>query len=419
MNETPPPGVTLGPKLRPVEPHWVEYQGKPHVYLKDPLVLAEGIVLVPQAMAPLLALCDGTRDVTALQSGFMLHTGAYLPLSEIQDLVAELDAALLLDNRASQMAEDQALMEYRTAEFRPPSHAGLVYPEESDEVTATIDGFYREVPPEDVEEPDGELVGIVCPHIDYARGHQTYARLWRRVGPSLDDVELIIIFGTDHRGGLGTLTPTTQSYATPLGVLPTDRDAVEQIAQALGTEKAFAEEAHHMREHSIELAAVWLHHALGGRSCPVVPVLCGSFHHFVSGEGNPADDEAVNALLQSLQNAAAGRKTLVIAAGDLAHVGPAFGDALPVDVAGRARLAAADEASLAAICDGDAEGFFELSRQEGDSRRICGLPPIYLALRYLEGTKGESLGYDQCPADSQGGSLVSIAGALLYRNGTT
>jgi hypothetical protein len=35
-------------------------------------------------------------------------------------------------------------------------------------------------------------------------------------------------------------------------------------------------------------------------------------------------------------------------------------------------------------------------------------------LRLLEGTKGDSLGYDQCPADDQNASAVSIVGALLY-----
>ena len=28
--------------------------------------------------------------------------------------------------------------------------------------------------------------------------------------------------------------------------------------------------------------------------------------------------------------------------------------------------------------------------------------------------EGESMGYEQCPADAAGGSLVSIVGALLY-----
>ncbi len=67
-----------------------------------------------------------------------------------------------------------------------------------------------------------------------------------------------------------------------------------------------------------------------------------------------------------------------------------------------------------AICDGDADAFFKLSQNERDPRRICGVPPMYLALRLLGSCKGESLGYTQCPADANGGSLVSIVGVLLY-----
>ena len=75
--------------------------------------------------------------------------------------------------------------------------------------------------------------------------------------------DLAIIFGTDHSGGLGKVTPTRQSYATPYGVLPTANGIVDRLADALGEEEAFAEELHHRKEHSIELASVWLHHAPG------------------------------------------------------------------------------------------------------------------------------------------------------------
>ena len=48
-----------------------------------------------------------------------------------------------------------------------------------------------------------------------------------------------------------------------------------------------------------------------------------------------------------------------------------------------------------------------------DQRRICGLTPIYLALRVLgEGVSGQVTAYDQCPADPMGGSLVSVAGVI-------
>ena len=107
------------------------------------------------------------------------------------------------------------------------------------------------------------------------------------------------------------------------------------------------------------------------------------------------------------------RKTLVIAAGDLAHVGPAFGDPTPWGRNERALLKSADESSLDAICRGDSERFLEGIRTEKDRRRICGLTPIYLTLRTLgDGVSGRVTAYDQCPADPIGGSLVSIAGVI-------
>jgi hypothetical protein len=255
---------------------------------------------------------------------------------------------------------------------------------------------------------------MVCPHIDYARGHATYAELWQRARSGLEEIELAIVLGTDHMGGPGTMTLTRQSYATPLGVLPTDVGVVEGVADVLGPDTAFAEEVHHVNEHSIELALVWMQHFLDGRPCRVVPVLCGSFHNFVTGEDDPGSDERIDAAIAALRQATAGRKTLVIAAGDLAHVGPAFGDTDPLDSVALTGLAARDDATISAICDGDSEAFFDGARQELDARRLCGLPPIYLALRYLNDARGEAVGYAQCPADDTGTSVVSIAGVLLY-----
>ena len=79
----------------------------------------------------------------------------------------------------------------------------------------------------------------------------------------------------------------------------------------------------------------------------------------------------------------------------------------------RARVRQADEALLAAIGEGDPERFFREIAAVGDRYRICGLPPIYLLLRLLEGHTGVSTGYAQCPADAHNGSLVSICGVAL------
>lgn len=409
--------VPKHPKLRLLEPQLVDYQGQRMIYMHDSLGVARDGALIPQPLAPLLSLCDGTRDISGLRSGLLMRTGQTLPEHVIEQILEQLDDALLLENGAYQDAAAEVVRRYREARHRPPSHAGPVYPGDSAGLSRAIAGYCEETPVEDMTNvPSGALVGMLCPHIDYARGYKTYAELWQRAKPSLDEIELVIILGTDHSGGLGMITPTQQSYFTPYGVLPTDTEIVDGLTEVLGRRRAYAEEIHHINEHSIELASVWLHHFLDGRACPVVPILCGSFHHFIADGGNPSEDENIVNVVQFLREATEARSTLIIAAGDLAHIGPAFGDSEPLDTIARAKLSAEDSASMEDVRNGNAAGFFERSRAESDSRRICGISPIYLMLECLNGRRilGESMGYDQCPADAQGGSVVSIAGALLY-----
>jgi AmmeMemoRadiSam system protein B len=256
---------------------------------------------------------------------------------------------------------------------------------------------------------------LISPHIDYQRGGPIYAGVWEEAADALRAADLVIIFGTDHAGSAGQITPTRQNYATPYGVLPTDTALVDAIAAAIGEEAAFAEEIHHRGEHSIELAAVWLHHMRNGQSCQVLPILCGSFQHFVAGQADPATDPVLNASLDVLQKAIAGRRVVVVAAADLAHVGPAFSHPFPVDHVRYAQLQAADEILIQTIADADASAFFRTIAAEGDRRNVCGLPPIYLTLRLLEGSvRGELTGYDRCPADGANASFVSVCGLVFH-----
>jgi len=209
------------------------------------------------------------------------------------------------------------------------------------------------------------------------------------------------------------LTLTRQNYATPYGVLPTATKVVDAVAEAIGPDLAFEEELHHIGEHSIELAAIWLHHVRERQPLELVPILCGSFQHFISTPFEPSTDSTFTKALEVLRGALNGRTALVVAAGDLAHVGPAFGDAIPVDLAGRARLMSADDALIETICAGDAEVFYRQIEAEFDRRNVCGLAPIYLTMRLLGETSGERAGYDRCPADQNGSSWVSICGVVL------
>jgi AmmeMemoRadiSam system protein B len=270
-----------------------------------------------------------------------------------------------------------------------------------------------QLPPAEAKPEAAAIRGLISPHIDYQRGGPVYAEVWRAAAEAARQAELVIVLGTDHQGSPGRITATRQSYATPWGVLPTDQQVVDALAEALGGELLFNEELHHRGEHSIELAANWLHFIRGGEAVPLVPLLCGSFGAFVEGPADPADYQPLARAIDLLQQVTASRRTLIVAAADLAHVGPAFGDPQGVDHIGRAQLRKADERLLETVCRGDATAFFEEIRAEGDRRNICGLPPIYLMLRILDGSSGEQAGYELCPADPQGTSFVTIAGMIL------
>lgn len=399
----------MNPRLRPVQTFSMVHQGQPALILRDPLRLTERVLVISQQLAPALALLDGTRNLDELRASLMIRAGLRLSQSELERLLAQLDQALLLHNERFLEACDAALTRYRQAAYRQPSSAGVSYLSDPDKLATMLED-YRDGLPE-VAPFAGR--GLVSPHIDYERGGRVYAQVWGRMADAARGAEVAVILGTDHNGGEGTLTLTRQHYATPFGVLPTATDVVDAVADAIGPELAFKEELHHVGEHSIELAAVWLHHVRDRQPIEVVPVLCGSFHHFISTPYEPDTDPAFTRALEALTGALNGRPTLVVAAGDLAHVGPAFGDPLPVDFAGRARMAAADDALIQAICAGNAQAFYRQVEAEQDRHNVCGLAPIYFALRLLGETQGERAGYERCPADQNGTSWVSVCGVVL------
>ncbi|MFO7619135.1 MAG: AmmeMemoRadiSam system protein B, partial [Thermoplasmata archaeon] len=147
---------------------------------------------------------------------------------------------------------------------------------------------------------------------------------------------------------------------------------------------------------------------------PMVPILCGSFHHFVMNGSHPGEDGRLTAVIETLQRETAGKKVLVVASVDFAHVGPNFGDSFNMDAARRAALKTADETLMDAIKKGSAADFYSQIAAVQDRNRICGFSSIYLLLRCLEGVSGGlTVAYNHCPADDENNSLVSIGGMLL------
>lgn len=229
------------PKLRAVRPSLIEHEGNPYIVLSDPLGLAKGQVAVPQMLAPLLGLCDGTRDLNALRVGFELRSGVPLSTEMVARIMAYLDETLFLENDRFHQACEAAVNEFRTAPCRPPALAGAGYPGDADQLRQMLRSYVDGVPAEN--RPAGEraamLRGLVSPHIDFHRGGPVYAQVWGRAAASIADIDLAIIFGTNHFGGRNLFTLTRQNYATPWGTLATDTDLVKRLAGAIGREAAF------------------------------------------------------------------------------------------------------------------------------------------------------------------------------------
>jgi AmmeMemoRadiSam system protein B len=401
------------PKLRPLDIRPHTQNGRPYYLLRDPLQLSDNSILVPQPLAAVLAWCDGNHTTKGMAQAFHAHYGFPLGVEMVEQLVKALDEAYLLDNERSAEALRQALEEFRTAPFRTPSVAGGSYPADPEKLHATLERYRTLAANGDAPVaplPPSPTFGLLSPHIDYPRGGIVYAQVWERAAKAVQEADLAIIFGTDHYGS-DPFTLTLQNYATPYGVLPTATTIVNQLATVIGEEAAFAGELRHRGEHSLELVAVWLHHLRERRPVEIVPILCGGFHRFYHNGAHPDQDEKIEEVLATLRQATVGRKVVVVASGDLAHVGVAFGQE-PLDQQTLEFVHSTDKELLHQMSAGDATGFYRAIHAVSDQNNVCGVAPIYLTMRLLGTVEGIPTGYATCPADNDNTSVVTVGGVI-------
>lgn len=402
----------MQPKLRDIRTQPAFDRGQQGFILDDPLGISKKALFVSIHLSLLLGLIDGTRDIRTLVTEYKLYTGRAMGNSNMELLISQLDEALFLENDRFLIAYQSALNRYRASPAREPILAGSCYPKDSSTLKSYLQKHLDQVSGDSNEEADG-VVGFISPHIDYQRGANVYARVWSKAKTALEQAELIVILGTDHIDSKGMVTLTHQNYETPLGVVPAAKEIVEEFADKLGDD-AFASELNHCAEHSIESSLIWLQYLLGKKTCPVVPILCGTFYKFIEKGESPLKANHILSTINILNKLCQDKRTIIVAAADLAHMGPVFGDQTPMDAAGRVKMAKDDEEIIQILCRGDAGDFFSVIQKEKDRRRVCGAPPIYITLSSMPDIQGTSHGYAQCPASPDLTSLVSICG-VLYR----
>ncbi len=419
-------GFSGQPRLRRVETIPINEPGQGVSFaLRDPEGFAGSIVL-SHAAAIAASLMDGTRTLGEIQAEFARLTAQQIELADVERLASQLAERYFLDNEHFRAHWKREIELYLNNPVRPPAHSGNAYAAEPEalrlQLAALFDGRGPEpAPGEGAGAPDGQLCGVLSPHIDLHRGGATMAWAYQRIVAE-SQADLFVILGTAHNPMSQLFSASRKHYDTPLGTVETDRTFVSKLAARLnrcaeGRElNLFADELAHRAEHSIEFQAVVLQYLLGSRRpFKIVPILVGSFHEFIRQATRPADEPRVAAFVAALRATAAEHqgRVLAISAGDLAHIGRRFGDRALLDAPRLKAQAEDDRRLLDAACRVDAEAFFGHIAAEGDRNRICGLSPTYTMLEVVKPKRGELLRYDQA-VELDGTSCVSFASMAFY-----
>jgi len=362
----------------------VSSEGQALVAVRDPLGLA------PQDRAFVLDVLrlyvslgpDATLDRLAETLG----RAAGSPdqgLAAARDLVAGLDACRLLDSPAFQADRAAALAEWEQATVRPSVLAGRSFPAGGAELAAWLDQVLACA---GVPAGPGPVRALVAPHLEPVAAVRVYANSYAALRGA--QPRRVVVLGVGHSLYPGLVSFSRKDFATPLGLVPTDRDAVERLARAAGT-AAPAHDLDHRAEHSVELQVAFLQRVLPPDSFRLAPLLLGSAGALPE-FSRAAFREAAGGFLDELAALLAEEGTLAVAGVDLCHIGPKFGHDRPArDL--EAEALAHDTALLTAAAAGDPDAFWAEGARVEDRYHVCGFLALAALLEALPGARGRVL----------------------------
>jgi hypothetical protein len=179
--------------------------------------------------------------------------------------------------------------------------------------TAAVAGYFYDANPDrlrhdvsqllDTQDVAGEAFpeALIVPHAGYIYSGSTAACAYKCLITDPDQVKRVLLIGPAHRVYVdGMAIPSVDYFATPLGDIPLDRPALEQIGAMPGVH--VLDEAHR-QEHSLEVQLPFLQTVLN--EFTLVPVVVG---------GAAAD--RVAAVVDAFADEP---NTLVVISSDLSH----------------------------------------------------------------------------------------------------
>jgi hypothetical protein len=130
---------------------------------------------------------------------------------------------------------------------RPAAIAGRFYPDHPTELRRLIESFLSRVEPADAAAPKA----VIAPHAGYLYSGPIAASAHGRFASARNIIKRIVLIGPSHYLSFdGLAASSVEAFATPLGLVSVDADAVRQICAL--PQVAVLDEAHD-REHSLEV----------------------------------------------------------------------------------------------------------------------------------------------------------------------
>jgi len=203
--------------------------------------------------------------------------------------------------------------------IRPPAVAGMFYPGDAHSLAAEVDELLGSVA--QAAPRLGYPKVLVVPHAGYLYSGPVAARAYDELAAARGAVRRVVLLGPAHRVAVrGLAAPAAEAFATPLGRVPIDQqalDAVRNLPQVGTSDKA------HAAEHSLEVQLPFLQTVLGEFS--LVP--------FAVGMASLAE------VAEVIERLWGGPETLIVISTDLSHYHP-YAEARAIDGATIERIKA-------------------------------------------------------------------------------
>src|SRR5215475_7255283 len=123
------------PKLRYIEAIPVEVEGETRIYMRDPLNLASGPLLIPPITYFIISHFDGYHSFVDIQEAFARQFGHVLPRDKIQELIGQLDQHYYLDSERFAQRQQEVLEAFHRSSVREMAHADTCYSSQPHEFT--------------------------------------------------------------------------------------------------------------------------------------------------------------------------------------------------------------------------------------------------------------------------------------------